>query len=671
MKLSKVALCGLVLAGLLAGCTRSGVPEPPVGAPAAELPSSTAPDSFRLTAEEDAPPRILNVSSVPETLSAGSTARFDPVVLGEVTNWEWKFNGPVQPQSSSEGSPILSLEIAGEVAGWVVASNEYGVSNQYQFSFEIQQPAGSAPHILELRVNGEKLSDFPVGHSGDEVRFSAITSAPAMEWEWDFGDGAVPRISRNSVAAVRLTSSSVFPLTLHAANQYGEDESMRNSYRIDSVPSLPFPKLSTPMSVSVCKGAPTFFAVMNHDSLGTRWEFGTGAEVIRANESSAAVVFNEAGSRTSWVQHFVGEEVSRWHPIEIEVTDGTTLCVEAFNIPEISWSSQIHEVNSLPVIVMRSSVVGGRIPFPETPDDWWEVSLDIRGYPRVLDLHGHLAVFDSWRSQQIHSFISDEPLSNNTPSFSHHVVSTTHRLDGLPTSTSNPTFLANFKDEFDNLHRGVYVSSSPVPSETADWKYSDLNWIGEGTQVFSLDEIAQTEESTVILGGRSYREDREWNNILVRFDDWDIDQPAEIYQPGQWDESQVFNLRGHANKVYFFEYQYSSDQQVMAVSRTAQPGLEDWNYGELFLPVNDPEQAFNQSKAHVYLIQSSRNLYWHFRDVTTEPKEVRIAGPIEFIDGRFVSGPPIEFPMGISGLQIAFVEEKPVWNTDGYFNVLR
>ena len=104
---------------------------------------SSAPFNFTLSIN-DGKPVISNVT--PNSGYALRTGDFSATVANSPTSWSWNFGGGANPNTSIAASPSVTFGIAGSYSGTVTASNSFGSSPGFPFSFTV------ANKILPLRI---------------------------------------------------------------------------------------------------------------------------------------------------------------------------------------------------------------------------------------------------------------------------------------------------------------------------------------------------------------------------------------------------------------------------------------------------------------------------------------------------------------------------------------
>lgn len=135
-------------------------------------------------------PVITAVSPGGTVGATGQQVSFSATVTGTVDSWSWSFDTGAVPGTSTDASPLVTLEAPGIYSGTVVATNTFGSSAPFNFDFTVSAPTSPT-------WNKHLILD-----TGNVGRFSAITaygSGFAVS-HGELGAGGLPRVSISTTA---------------------------------------------------------------------------------------------------------------------------------------------------------------------------------------------------------------------------------------------------------------------------------------------------------------------------------------------------------------------------------------------------------------------------------------------------------------------------------------
>jgi PKD repeat protein len=176
-------------------------------------------DTFEFTLKVTGGPSAPYIAGVyPGLGNAGAAIQFHAEIVGGAPDsYSWSFGGGAVPNTSSAAEPSATLGAAGFYTATLTVENEAG-SDGVDFTLSVVDSGagGEPPSILRIAPAG--------GQSGDEVTFIAtLQGAGPVDWEWDFGDAALPAASTDAHPVVTLTSQGAFLVSARATNAFGTD----------------------------------------------------------------------------------------------------------------------------------------------------------------------------------------------------------------------------------------------------------------------------------------------------------------------------------------------------------------------------------------------------------------------------------------------------------------
>jgi len=164
--------------------------------------------NFTLTVDPESPD-LTNVS----VYSGVTGTTFSPTATnagGTVASWSWNFGGGASPNTSSSGTPSVTLGTVGTYSASVTATNVTG-SDTYNFTLTVNP---EAPNITAVTPTS--------GTNGDSVQFSASNSGgAATSWEWNFDGGATPDTPTSESPTVTLGAAGTYNCSVTATNVTG------------------------------------------------------------------------------------------------------------------------------------------------------------------------------------------------------------------------------------------------------------------------------------------------------------------------------------------------------------------------------------------------------------------------------------------------------------------
>ena len=157
------------------------------------------------------PPEIVSVSPLEGT--EGEDVGFDAEVVSEVqVSYTWNFGGGATPNISSDSSPTVTMNSAGEYEAALTTSSVFG-TDVYEFMLVVH-PASPVVYSVSPTT----------GDAGQAVQFSAIvTGTEPITYSWDFGGGAEPNTSSETNPLATLSSEGEYEASLTAENEHGID----------------------------------------------------------------------------------------------------------------------------------------------------------------------------------------------------------------------------------------------------------------------------------------------------------------------------------------------------------------------------------------------------------------------------------------------------------------
>lgn len=105
-------------------------------------------------------PVITAVSPIGTIGCPGSNVTFSATVSGSPTSWSWNFGGGATPNTSTDANPLVTLGAAGTYNGTVTATNGFGTSSPFNFSFTVSAAGGYNSYLFNTTAAGDS-GHFP------------------------------------------------------------------------------------------------------------------------------------------------------------------------------------------------------------------------------------------------------------------------------------------------------------------------------------------------------------------------------------------------------------------------------------------------------------------------------------------------------------------------------
>ncbi|MCG3153208.1 MAG: hypothetical protein GEEBNDBF_02519 [bacterium] len=135
-------------------------------------------------------------------------------VEGELASVLWDFGAGAMPTTSTDLTPLLTLQDPGDSAGSLVLTDTAGGRLERRFTYRVLAP--TLPQIEEPEPMGL------TGWEGGPLQFSvSVAGPPVVSWAWSFGDGATPAQSSEARPIVRLGRVGSYPGQVTVCNAFG------------------------------------------------------------------------------------------------------------------------------------------------------------------------------------------------------------------------------------------------------------------------------------------------------------------------------------------------------------------------------------------------------------------------------------------------------------------
>ena len=154
------------------------------------------------------------------TIGVGFTALFEDMSLGDITAWEWTFEGG-DPATSSQQDPPAVL---------------YDTPGAYDVTLTVTNANGDSTLVKEdyISVDFAPEADFEADATfilaGYSTTFSDLSTGNPLTWEWSFEGGTPASYNQQTPPEIFYNDPGVYDVTLTVSNDYGESTLTREDY---------------------------------------------------------------------------------------------------------------------------------------------------------------------------------------------------------------------------------------------------------------------------------------------------------------------------------------------------------------------------------------------------------------------------------------------------------
>ena len=254
---------------------------------------------------------------------------FQDESVGEITNWDWVFEGG-NPEFSSDQSPFT----------------EYSFPGVYDVSLTVSNNLGPNTYTLEdaVTVLSSPEVDFIYTNTGLTYDFVDASSSDVEDWAWDFGDG---NFSFEQNPSHTYSAAGTYVVELEVFNDCGSSSTTQT---IVVEPVLRADFISTeamgcaPLEVKfidLSEGEPTSWS----------WQF-PGGNPATSTEQNPTVIYNEPGTFDVTLTVMINGE-----------TDVITMedMVQILPLPIAAFTATLAPGETVPVITNLSENATGYI----------------------------------------------------------------------------------------------------------------------------------------------------------------------------------------------------------------------------------------------------------------------------------------------------------------------
>jgi PKD repeat protein len=154
------------------------------------------------------------------TIGVGFTAVFEDMSLGEITAWEWTFEGGDPATSTQQDPPPVMYDTPGLYDVTLTVTNANGDSTLYKADY--------------ISVDYAPEADFEADATqilaGYSTNFSDLSTGNPTSWEWSFEGGTPASFNQQAPPEIFYNDPGVFDVTLTVSNDYGESVLTREDY---------------------------------------------------------------------------------------------------------------------------------------------------------------------------------------------------------------------------------------------------------------------------------------------------------------------------------------------------------------------------------------------------------------------------------------------------------
>ena len=232
----------------------------------------------------------------------------------EPLTWHWDFGGGAIPNETNDAWPTIKPRMEGSYESSLTVVNSQG---QDTYDFILEVGSEDQPPVIN--------SAWPVfteEHSQTQF-FAEVSGAEQLNWQWDFGGGAIPNESTDAAPVVQVSAAGQYDCTLHVTNALGSADYVFTYVVAPSGTWRMFGRESTHNSRSTLTGP---------QNATVKWRYSAGAGPFSnavVNSEGTIFVGNSSGFRYAinpdgtlqWKQGYYTPEAMGYPTITI---DGTT-----------------------------------------------------------------------------------------------------------------------------------------------------------------------------------------------------------------------------------------------------------------------------------------------------------------------------------------------------------
>ncbi|MEO7994888.1 MAG: PKD domain-containing protein, partial [bacterium] len=237
-------------------------------------------------------PTIFDVIPTGSAGVSGDVVTFKAIADGAPTAWDWSFGSGAAPDTSVDQMPLGTLGPAASYTGSVTATNRFGTSAPFAFTFEVEAPL-APPTITAISPAGGII-----GSPGQQVAFEATATGTATGWSWDFGGGATPNSSTAPITVITLGATGQYAGQVIASNAAGSSAPFAFTYEISTAPTIPVVSAVDPADlVAAINTTQRFTAMVSGSAPYTwLWDFGGGRTPNESTEAEPLARFDVRGT---------------------------------------------------------------------------------------------------------------------------------------------------------------------------------------------------------------------------------------------------------------------------------------------------------------------------------------------------------------------------------------
>ncbi|MDW8287070.1 MAG: PKD domain-containing protein, partial [Flammeovirgaceae bacterium] len=217
------------------------------------------------------------------TIKAGRRVNFSNLSVGEITNYQWKFEGGT-PQTSTISSPSITYNTVGNYTVTLKVSNANG--------YDVEKKVGYIQVIPPTPPVANFVADKTTIKVGQSVLFSDLSTNTPTAWEWTFA-GGTPNTSTNQNILVSYANVGTYSVTLKASNLDGTDTHTKTNY-ITVVALIPPVANFTADVTEIEEGQQVQFTDLSENApTSWSWTFAGGTPATSIQRNPAITYFTE------------------------------------------------------------------------------------------------------------------------------------------------------------------------------------------------------------------------------------------------------------------------------------------------------------------------------------------------------------------------------------------
>ena len=235
-----------------------------------------------ITVETNFPELLPEFQVAFDSINIGQSISFTDISIGDVTNWNWTFEGGT-PATSTEQNPVVTYNSSGRFNVSLTVTDAYRNLTETKMGFITVTQNGI---IADFEIEG---SNYIVG---DTIQFTNLSEGAITGYFWEF-EGGDPLQSTDENPRVVYAVEGTFNVTLTVTNNQDQTVIVPKTITVVREPVIPD---FTADQREIYVGDTVNFTDNSTGNITSRtWEF-TAGDPATSVEEAPKVAYNEVGS---------------------------------------------------------------------------------------------------------------------------------------------------------------------------------------------------------------------------------------------------------------------------------------------------------------------------------------------------------------------------------------